>query len=279
MTTVTEYEQALAFDQLRKVMQDGEAFVGFKEGPIDFPPTFKYDVLRTLKRSKSRKEKEKAAHPFELSEVEEREAECQEDEDDSEGDGEGEGDATSVTSTAWPMSIRSKRTGGETEDEDYFHVPVHKSVGAGAAAHLVQKGVNKAKAKWVALLTPGAGVLPLDSASMRSTSLFSSASKRMSTLTLPPMSGRTAPSSPILPSMPGTPLPTMKPSKSTPVTSTSNGIRKTPSSRRPTSTKSGKGPEDSEDEDGMEKGVYDSSSKQRVPSWSVNLGHVIMGLF
>src|ERR1700730_4135908 len=34
-----EYEQALAFDQLRKEMQTGEAFIGFYEAPIAFPPT------------------------------------------------------------------------------------------------------------------------------------------------------------------------------------------------------------------------------------------------
>ena len=47
-----EYAQALAFDQLRKIMEAGQAFIGFQEGRIDFPPTFKYDVLRTVKRSK-----------------------------------------------------------------------------------------------------------------------------------------------------------------------------------------------------------------------------------
>ncbi|RXW25597.1 hypothetical protein EST38_g199 [Candolleomyces aberdarensis] len=48
-----EYAQALAFDQLRKVMQDdAPEFKGFNEADIDFAPTFKYDVLRTLKRQK-----------------------------------------------------------------------------------------------------------------------------------------------------------------------------------------------------------------------------------
>ncbi|OBZ72330.1 inositol polyphosphate 5-phosphatase [Grifola frondosa] len=35
-----EYGQALAFDQLRRAMQSGEAFAGFNEAPINFPPTF-----------------------------------------------------------------------------------------------------------------------------------------------------------------------------------------------------------------------------------------------
>ncbi|SNX82617.1 uncharacterized protein MEPE_01323 [Melanopsichium pennsylvanicum] len=44
-----KYDQALAFDQLGKVLRDGQAFKGFKEAPINFPPTYKYDVLKTLK--------------------------------------------------------------------------------------------------------------------------------------------------------------------------------------------------------------------------------------
>lgn len=44
-----KYDQALAFDQLGKVLKEGDAFKGFKEAPIEFPPTYKYDVLKTLK--------------------------------------------------------------------------------------------------------------------------------------------------------------------------------------------------------------------------------------
>ncbi|GAC72557.1 inositol polyphosphate 5-phosphatase and related proteins [Moesziomyces antarcticus T-34] len=44
-----KYDQALAFDQLGKVLKDGDAFRGFKEASINFPPTYKYDVLKTLK--------------------------------------------------------------------------------------------------------------------------------------------------------------------------------------------------------------------------------------
>lgn len=38
-----EYIQALTFDQLLALMKNGE-FPGFREAPINFPPTFKYDV-------------------------------------------------------------------------------------------------------------------------------------------------------------------------------------------------------------------------------------------
>lgn len=41
-------------------MERGEAFVGFNEASIDFPPTFKYDVLR-YKRSKHSKSVKRAS--------------------------------------------------------------------------------------------------------------------------------------------------------------------------------------------------------------------------
>src|ERR1700743_2443819 len=43
-----DYAQALGFDQLRNLMRHGDAFMGFNEADINFPPTFKYDVMRTL---------------------------------------------------------------------------------------------------------------------------------------------------------------------------------------------------------------------------------------
>ncbi|GAC97024.1 inositol polyphosphate phosphatase [Pseudozyma hubeiensis SY62] len=49
-----KYDQALAFDQLGKVLKEGDAFKGFKEAPIHFPPTYKYDVLSTLKLKRSK---------------------------------------------------------------------------------------------------------------------------------------------------------------------------------------------------------------------------------
>jgi hypothetical protein len=51
---VLEYVQALAFDQLYNIMRNGQAFVGFREAAIDFPPTFKYDVLRTIRHKRRR---------------------------------------------------------------------------------------------------------------------------------------------------------------------------------------------------------------------------------
>lgn len=46
-----KYQEALTWDQLKLVMADPNLnpFPGFEEGPIDFPPTFKYDVWRSIK--------------------------------------------------------------------------------------------------------------------------------------------------------------------------------------------------------------------------------------
>lgn len=105
-SVLEEYAQALAFDQLRNVMQRGEAFVGFNEASIDFPPTFKYDVLRS-RRSKHRSLKRSSKNPvldavqYEkfLTEIEESRRDAEDDKSDEELDFDGE--ATSVASTSY----------------------------------------------------------------------------------------------------------------------------------------------------------------------------------
>ncbi|THH00088.1 hypothetical protein EW026_g2394 [Hermanssonia centrifuga] len=122
-----DYAQALAFDQLRKVMQSGEAFVDFNEAPIDFPPTFKYDVLRS-KRSKHRSFKRYSKNPALdmiqheklLTEIEERRQDA--DEERSDEDVEIDVEAASVASTAFTSQSRYTTDGDdpEVEREDYF---------------------------------------------------------------------------------------------------------------------------------------------------------------
>jgi len=115
----TEFAQAQEFDQLRQIMKSGEAFVGFKERPIDFPPTFKYDVLRTIKQKKTLKANS-SKHTLVLSEVEERKG-AAEDEPEQEG-----GDSVSLLSSAWAsnLSRMTSRSGtsssesGKTEEKD-----------------------------------------------------------------------------------------------------------------------------------------------------------------
>ncbi|KDN52022.1 DNase I-like protein [Tilletiaria anomala UBC 951] len=48
------YDDALEFDQLRKIMREGDVFKGFEEAPIAFPPTFKFDVIKTVKLKRAK---------------------------------------------------------------------------------------------------------------------------------------------------------------------------------------------------------------------------------
>ena len=53
-----QYSDALAFDQLRKIMKEQPwVFNGFSEAPINFPPTFKYDVLKTIRQKREERAK------------------------------------------------------------------------------------------------------------------------------------------------------------------------------------------------------------------------------
>jgi hypothetical protein len=52
-----------AFDQLYNIVQNKQAFVGFRETAIDFPPTFKYDVLRTIRQTQTLQEHKQLRAP------------------------------------------------------------------------------------------------------------------------------------------------------------------------------------------------------------------------
>ncbi|KAI0784455.1 hypothetical protein C8Q75DRAFT_778933 [Abortiporus biennis] len=193
-----EFAQAFAFDQLHRAMESGEAFQGFHEAPINFPPTFKYDVLRTIKRGKSQMSRSSSRrtqkpppidlipHTKLLSEIEEQEREAKEsvdhehevivvdDDDDEDGDGDGDGEggneAASLASTIW-TSVGSKYTvevedadrdrEEQDEEDESFPTTTTPSTRASASAsttNLVHKlwtatAANKAKNKWVSLIS------------------------------------------------------------------------------------------------------------------------------
>lgn len=266
-----EYEQALAFDQLVNIMKNGLAFVGFREAPIRFAPTFKYDVLRTLKKHK-RTGSHGKHRAVELSEVEEKEDALDDagtDDDDS-GEDEGEGEGASLASSAW-MSTKSRRARfeyDEDDEDDYFHANTSSSMSRVNLAHRISLSgaAHKAKTKWAALLTPGARAMSRYSVhatpNPNSTSTLG--------LTVSTDGPKTAPTSPVLgytpPSVALVP-PEMKMIKSAPAVVPRDILSKSPSIKRALSTRSGKNSHF--DEDDHDKGVYDSSSKQRVPSWQV----------
>ncbi|KAH7912033.1 Endonuclease/exonuclease/phosphatase [Hygrophoropsis aurantiaca] len=149
-----EYTEALAFDQLRKQMADGDAFAGFKEAPIDFPPTFKYDVPSRSKTKASRRHSKRPEKEHSGNDGEDREGGG----DEEEGEEEGDGEARSLSSSVW-TSVHSKAAGTDTEDDDYFssHAPPPHHEGSKVA---LSAAAHKAKEKWKAFLSPSLAQSP-----------------------------------------------------------------------------------------------------------------------
>ncbi|KZT73474.1 DNase I-like protein [Daedalea quercina L-15889] len=171
-----EYAQALAFDQLRKIMEMGRAFVGFQEAPITFPPTFKYDVMRTMKRRRSSPKPlaspfipstPVAGHQKVLTNVTEKDGEALTSACETEGNDVSEServeererdqDAVSVVSSTF-TSARSKYTNQsqgeeaqETEEETLFFAGETRT----RTGKVIQRlSLTAMKAKWVAMVSP-----------------------------------------------------------------------------------------------------------------------------
>jgi len=225
-------------------MTNGQAFVGFREAAIDFPPTFKYDVLRTLglsmrhkRRGSSRKRLEDKAQR--LTSPDEREGEAFETEDVEE---EAEGEAGSMAST-FATSVNSRTAGDHDIDDDYFHAS--PSLPTTAMSSSKVSVAEKAKAKWMSLLSPLSPPGKLLKLKRKGThgpySLADAVSEAVSTPLLPP--GRAA-------SHETVESPYLRPPPIIFVSSTDSSTR-------------------SHADDGDGKGVYDTSHKKRVPSWYV----------
>jgi len=238
-----EYAQALAFDQLQKLMEKGEAFVGFHEACINFPPTFKYDVMRTLKRKKASRDQpwNQADRPTHLI----IEAEHEEFEDDGLED-----EAASIAS-----SIFTSNSKAETSAEDEY-VQLHPS------AHSVRTpgsrvsfaiAADKTKAKWLELLSP---------TSPRN--FFKLGSPR------PPRTPSSRPHTPKAHTPNGTRNAFLAPSQPANGRSSSTpDFERQPLTHSTSTPRANAAKQDQpiEESDTDDKGVYDSSNKQRVPSW------------
>ncbi|OAX37607.1 DNase I-like protein [Rhizopogon vinicolor AM-OR11-026] len=144
-----DYAQAFAFDQLKKQMEQGTAFSGFHEAPINFPPTFKYDVFRRSKsRAIRRHSKRGAEKDRDTTEAEAEAAGTTGDDEDAED----EGEALSLASSTW-NSVQSKHM-TEGDDERYFTTfGSSPAVNEGGRAALTT-AAHKAKARWKALVAP-----------------------------------------------------------------------------------------------------------------------------
>ncbi|KAF9223546.1 DNase I-like protein [Gyrodon lividus] len=143
-----EYAQAFAFDQLQKLMETNSAFSGFHEAPINFPPTFKYDVVS---RSKTKRRRSRRSPADGFVDGNETEREGGEEEENVE-EGEGEGEARSLASSAW--TLHSRGIVSEAEEEDYFNTFASTPVVNEGGRVAFVSAAHKAKAKWKALLSP-----------------------------------------------------------------------------------------------------------------------------
>lgn len=245
-------------------MRKGEAFVGFHEAPINFPPTFKYDVLRTLKGSKTPRGEAKlsksSTHVPDLSEIGEKlstddgSEDSNASDDDEHGDVEA-ADSVSFASSMWTRtSMQSQRTmDHQDEEEEHYDLPpavvTPRTPGALNKMFLVH-AAQKAKSKWLKLLSSPSLPSTPDPYTEGKTSFLDVNS-------------------------PTTNRPYHSALQLTPQTPSNKAFRLSPMkrsrSRRSNAVLSATSVATSfEGHDDDHDGRYDSSSKQRVPSWFVS---------
>lgn len=231
-----EYAKALHFDQLLNIRKDGKAFVGFEEGTIDFPPTFKYDVVRSIKKSKRNSFKRsqspnspQAESPLFTSQEQLVSGRVHEDRDD---------DANSIGSS---LSRESSISSGDEQGEvPTITVIAPNPPANGSASHTKVK--HKTRKKWRSLIS--------------ATRLQSYRSRRHSVGGHLLNTSRKSLEETQRPNKPKVPTPPQR-----------HSLDNTRALQPPTiiinSTKTSLNSE----EQSLGKGVYDSSNKQRVPSW------------
>lgn len=288
-----EYAQALEFDQLRSAMLRGDVFDGFSEAPIDFAPTFKYDVWRSAKRTRSirRKteakvrEKDKEARKEGGEAILEVDEECETDnnftDDQSSmitGDRRGSVDTSALSTIAG--------TASEGEDsptaERYTTVAQpHRPVTAVAKTTAI-----KAKHRFMKFIKSATPPVSIPSSSTSSRSAFTKSASPSRSAILSPPDATAWPAAPDVTThtYPADLFENRRQSVDSTYSEsfaagTSSSYR--PGIRRQLSTKikrrfstSQHNNQDANDDDtsssseeDIRRGVYDSSSKQRVPSW------------
>ena len=274
-----DYAQALGFDQLRNLMQhgDGDAFVGFNEAGINFPPTFKYDVMRTLKRPKPRSARS-AKRDSVLAEnplVEEPEVHVDEiDAEVGNGDGYGDNDDAGSLASSNTASVNYRLPQREAAEDDYLSRTHALRASTG---NLVQKvktmaAAQKAKARWLTRFSPVPPSLLPNSKSISSPTLGPGHSRWSDKLKKPSREGLNEQKTPALSSKMTSATPPTLDASSTKSSTISKSID--PSLLGPPLSRTDPSKSNSDEEVDEGGGVYDSSSKRRVPSWSVRKPHV-----
>ncbi|KAJ3565155.1 hypothetical protein NP233_g7820 [Leucocoprinus birnbaumii] len=232
-----DYAKALHFDQLQRLRQQGKAFVGFDEGPINFPPTFKYDVMRTIKKPKRSPSKrgqspqtptaESPLHTSQERLVQDKFGGFRDD------------DTNSIVSS---LSRDSSIASGD-EQGGIPTITVEAPVPPVKTNHSRTKIKNKARKRWKSLIT--------------ATRLQSSRARRHSVGGHLMDTSRKSLEETQRPNKPKSPTPPQRHSLD------NNGVL-LPPTILVNSTKTSL---NDEEQSLLDRGVYDSSHKQRVPSW------------
>lgn len=267
-------------------MKKGEAFTGFSEASINFPPTFKYNVMKSVKRDKSLYSKELGRalgskrwlaqrSNQNLTEVQETgdEHAQQAAEDERGASMDADEDNRSIVSTAVSATSTQSRVAGNgaaSDNDGYFapstsprpstrtddsNPPASNNITAGKI--LIAKAALKAKAKWISIVRPNVPRRPIArSVSKRSQQSASSAS-------FPQLRSRRA-NSDGASAFRGA-------ASAIELGRSHRELRRMSSKRSSKSAKSSKKPASAKGTEGTvqdsDPGVYDTSSKQRVPSW------------
>ena len=262
-----EYEKALEFDQLRNAMREGKVFEGFIEGDIDFAPTFKYDVWHSAKKMRKRGELQAAREKNVLPEVEEAE-QGEEEEDDSPTDDQ----ASFVSTTTMTMDRRcsvdsNMWLGGQIEEED--EDGDSESMGGVRTvsqpirpiAAIAKTGAIKVKHRFMKIMK-SASQSPVSSSPV-GTPRSQSPTKSLETASLSQKNSDSISQPPSRLSMEST-RPSIDSEASRPglTRQISKTLKRRLSGRVPQLEDSA-----SDSEEDTREGVYDTSSKQRVPSW------------
>jgi endonuclease/exonuclease/phosphatase family protein len=238
-------------------MRNGQAFVGFREATINFPPTFKYDVLRTTRHKRRRSKHTHATvgvvAPLsqELADASERREleDYGQSEVSSEDDTNGE--LASVISSGTTTYSQHDHASDEDNDSgaesDYLRRRMsYPQRSAGLVKRISMSAAQRAKSKWAELINAPTSRYVRPRRTNAPTPQSRGNSKSPRSVQTTPLLGRRSTSSidqppdDILASSP--PLRAHVP---------------------PSPSCVGDGTAEAEDD----KGVYDSSSKQRVPSW------------
>ena len=241
-------------------METNSAFSGFQEAPINFPPTFKYNVVG---RSKTKRRRSRRS-PIDGNETEREGGEEEENGEDAEGE------SRSLASSRW--TSHSKGVTSEPEDDDCL-TTLAPNPTAGEGGHVaLAAAAQKAKAKWKALLSPSvvsqsSPAAPIAKWLRNKRSLRDVIARPKSPDIVVEHPESSVPSFEDLPSSPIEFLPETNRLLEPPVKQ--HILIPRPSSRGFSTKSAPSTPIEAPHSDEDDIAVYDSSHKQRVPSWLV----------